>query len=657
MSVFSAVARFSAVDKFSSVLAKMEERNKRFASSSSNSFRKVEESANRLKGTVGGLAGQLKSLATVVSIASLMSMGYQAITEYDTAIASLSAVTGVSGKALENMETQVQAIAKTTKKSSSEVAKGFEIVGSAMSQYLSDPKALGQITDAGILLSKASKMQLEPALQSLTGAMNQFNLGAEQAAKTVNILTAGEIVGQVSTEKSVEALSKFGAVANSMNTTLPESIALIQVLGKKLPTEEIGTASRNLLLFMDTSKGASAEATEAFKRNGVSLDILSNKNLTTAERLRELSKVQNDSIAMSKIFGKENITAGKVIFDQLDTYEQWVKEIGATEKAQEQAAKNSATIANKVQELKNAFDNAVVSALNGSVGMQMFSGVLTFLANNLDIIIGLIAGLAAIIIPAYLAYKAITLATLAYNFALAAQAIIAGKGAIALKGNVIALKAYGAITRIITAAQWAWNAAMMANPIGLIIAGIVAAIAVIALLVKYWDDIKAKFIAAPTWAKMAMMPFVLLLSPIFILVNTIKKFINSWDMIKAAFTDGGFIAGIKAIGGVLLSALIDPLVFFLKLLAKIPGVGGLIDPLVAKLENFQVGLEAGATPATEAGKEPVNVQATQNKTQTELIKESRQSVDINIKDPNNRAGVSGSKGAVPVIVNGTTAQF
>jgi len=658
MSVFSAVARFSAVDRFSSVLQRMEDRNKRFAASSSTAFKKVESDAERLRGRVAGLSGQFKSLLAVVSVASVMTIGANAVLEYEKSLASLSAVTGVSGEALEAMDKQVMSIATSTKKSSYDVAKGFEVVGSAMSQYLEDPKALGQITEAGILLSKASKMQLEPALQSLTGAMNQFNLGAESAAKTVNILTAGEIVGQVSTEKSVEALSKFGAVANSMNTTLPESIALIQVLGKKLPTEQLGTASRNLLLFMDTSKGASKEALKAFSRNGVSLDVLGDKTLTTAERLRELSKVQNDAVAMSDIFGKENITAGKVIFDQIDTYEKWVKEIGATEAAQAQAAKNTATISSKFGELKSAFENAVIGSTNGSIGMRIFSGVLSVFADNIGWIISLVLGLAAVLIPAYLAYKLITAVTLLWNIGLAAQALILGKGAIALKGNIIALKAYRAMVYMATAVQWAWNAALTANPIGLIIVAIVAIIAVIALLVKYWDTIKAKFEAAPTWVKVAMMPFIFMLSPILILVNTIKKFINAWDGIKAAFTDGGIAAGMQKLGGVLLSALIDPLVFFLKLLAKIPGLGSIIDPLVSKIEGFQTNAEGGfGVDEDIAAKKAVNTEATQNQVQSEIVKENKQTVDISVNDPANRLKVNSGTGAVPVKVNGTTGKF
>jgi len=52
---------------------------------------------------------------------------------------------------------------------------------------------------------------------------------------------------------------------------------------------------------------------------------------------------------------------------------------------------------------------------------------------------------------------------------------------------------------VVTAAQWLWNAAMTANPIGLVIAAIVALIAIIVLLVVNWDRI-TKFLK-DVWEK------------------------------------------------------------------------------------------------------------------------------------------------------------
>jgi TP901 family phage tail tape measure protein len=51
--------------------------------------------------------------------------------------------------------------------------------------------------------------------------------------------------------------------------------------------------------------------------------------------------------------------------------------------------------------------------------------------------------------------------------------------------------AWAAVTGVVTAAQWALNIAMDANPIGLIVIGVGALIAAFALLITHWDDVKA----------------------------------------------------------------------------------------------------------------------------------------------------------------------
>lgn len=62
-----------------------------------------------------------------------------------------------------------------------------------------------------------------------------------------------------------------------------------------------------------------------------------------------------------------------------------------------------------------------------------------------------------------------------------------------LKNTALAQYAGAAATKVITAVQWLWNAALAANPIGLVIAGIVAFIAIGAILVAKWKPIVAWF--------------------------------------------------------------------------------------------------------------------------------------------------------------------
>jgi hypothetical protein len=68
------------------------------------------------------------------------------------------------------------------------------------------------------------------------------------------------------------------------------------------------------------------------------------------------------------------------------------------------------------------------------------------------------------------------------------------------------------IVGLVTAAQWAWNAAQFASPTTWIVAGIVALIAIVVLLVKHWDKVKAAGAAAWNWIK--------------------KAASNAWDFIK-----------------------------------------------------------------------------------------------------------------------------
>ena len=70
----------------------------------------------------------------------------------------------------------------------------------------------------------------------------------------------------------------------------------------------------------------------------------------------------------------------------------------------------------------------------------------------------------------------------------------------ALIAHKVALLASAVATKIVTAAQWLWNAAMAANPIGLIILAIAGLIAMIVLVVKNWDWVKEK--AGELWSKL-----------------------------------------------------------------------------------------------------------------------------------------------------------
>ena len=60
---------------------------------------------------------------------------------------------------------------------------------------------------------------------------------------------------------------------------------------------------------------------------------------------------------------------------------------------------------------------------------------------------------------------------------------------IATAVGVAAMKGWAAACKIATAAQWLWNAALAANPIGIVVVAIAAAVAAVILLWTHWDQV------------------------------------------------------------------------------------------------------------------------------------------------------------------------
>jgi hypothetical protein len=67
---------------------------------------------------------------------------------------------------------------------------------------------------------------------------------------------------------------------------------------------------------------------------------------------------------------------------------------------------------------------------------------------------------------------------------------VIGGIAVAILAANAAIKIYTLYTQISTAAQWLWNAALTANPIGLIVVGIAAVIAIIAILYTKFEGVR-----------------------------------------------------------------------------------------------------------------------------------------------------------------------
>lgn len=149
---------------------------------------------------------------------------------------------------------------------------------------------------------------------------------------------------------------------------------------------------------------------------------------------------------------------------------------------------------------------------------------------------------------------------------------------------------FAGVLGVVTVATWAWNAALAANPVGLIIAGVAALIALIVVAIKKFDQWGAGILA--------------FLGPIGWLIIAIKTLYKHWDSIKKAFTDGGIIEGLKRIGLAILDMLLVPVQQLLEILSYIPGLGHLAQKGADVIKEFRGKLQPSDNKKEETTEKP-----------------------------------------------------
>lgn len=100
-------------------------------------------------------------------------------------------------------------------------------------------------------------------------------------------------------------------------------------------------------------------------------------------------------------------------------------------------------------------------------------------------------------------------------------------------GAVLSSRAAAIATKAWAAAQWIWNAAMTANPIGLVIVGVAALIAAGYALYRNWDTVKQFMITL--WDSPAGKLLAFIGGPIGILIMTAAGIIANWETLKQWF--------------------------------------------------------------------------------------------------------------------------
>lgn len=301
-------------------------------------------------------------------------------------------------------------------------------------------------------------------------------------------------------------LGAIGGVASGEIAALGASM-----VGSGIESDVAATGIKSLILALTSGKSATKSQSEAFAELGLNAEDVAQSMQTDAKgailqvltAIQSLDKVDQANV-LSNLFGKESLGAIAPLLSNLDGLKDNLDKVGDSANyagsMQNEFDTRSKTTANSLQLMKNRAENAKIAIGNGLIP------VMTPLLETLGNVTGTIGRLIQNYPGVASFFGKLALGITGVVFAVSAFSTVVGTFT-AIKTGVTWIRAAGLATKVWAGVQWVLNAAMSANPIGLVILGIAALIAIGYVLYSNWEEISA--FASSMWegAKTAISNF------------------------------------------------------------------------------------------------------------------------------------------------------
>lgn len=522
-----------------------------------------------LKGALADLvsAGIQKAVDGLKDFAAA---SYDAWKEYDEGADSIIAATGATGDAAEDLMKVYKNVSKNVVASFGDIGTA---VGEVNTRFGTTGDELEDLSTKFIQFTELNGVDLKSAIDSTQSAMSAWNISAKDAGLVLDVLNkAGQDTGE-SVNALSAALTSNAPALQEMGFNVSDAAMFLANLSKN------GIDSSTVMAGL---KKALANAAADGKGLGEALSEME-------ESIKSANTSTEAITTATELFGSKSAAAiakavqeGRLSFDELGTS---MKDFEGSVNTTFQDTLDAPDQFNlAVQNIRTEMAGLVDDLMKEhSAEIEEFFTTITedfipdlkdgieWFIKNLPIIEGLIVGLTT----AFVAFQAAAL----------------------VDKIVKSWQAYQLATEGATAAQWLLNAAMSANPIGLIVAAIAGLVAAFVVLwnkseafrdfwTKVWDVIK---IAAQA-----------------VIASIVGDFTLAWDAIKAVWElVGPFFEGVwknikKVFSGVKkyfkdtfqgASDAVDVIMRGLVAIIKLP-----INAMIMKINSFIRGLNAIQIP-------------------------------------------------------------
>ncbi|WP_249365811.1 phage tail tape measure protein [Pseudoalteromonas sp. NEC-BIFX-2020_002] len=406
-------------------------------------------------------------------------------------------------------------------------------IQSAMSGITGDE--LSKVTEISNTLAKATKADAATVTDYMGTMYGVFKSTADKMGKVKWAEDIAGITAKAVTDYKTdgkEMASAFSALGASSSAPLAEQIAVMGRLQSTMSGSESATKY----------KAFEAGAGKAQKALGLDFTDSSGKLLPMVDILQKINEKTNgltkqaDIDAIATAFGSaEASSLIKLLITDIDGLNNQVQDLGSVS-GMANVAKMADDMRTPWNKLSGSFNAASIAlgqrllpVVEPFVEMLAagFAGIVS-LTERFPFLSSVIATLVVVIVALITVHGIIIFTMGLYKMALVSSAALTGGLTVLTKlwqGALIALRVLGFLSLIATmgaaaiamgtfkavmlagqAATWLFNAALWANPITWVVAGVIALIAAVGALIYYWDDLVAAF-QNTAWGKVLMAVF------------------------------------------------------------------------------------------------------------------------------------------------------
>lgn len=633
-------AVFTAIDKFSAPLKKMEKSTVGFSDKINSSIARTNRAVDSLTPSLGSVGDQVLGLAGIAGGLALGNKMIEIQQATEKARLAVSQLTDLTGSALDSSTAKVSAIASQFDKDFNEVLISTNTLSKQMGLSFND--SLEMIKN-GFIVGADNSDELLNIIKEYPAFMKEAGLSANTFFNVID----KQVKNGIYSDKGVDAIKE----ANLRLREMPKST--IDAL------DGIGLSSANLM------KGLEDGSLSTF-------DVMQKVSGKLAELPANSTKV---GTAIADIFGGPGEDAGLQFLTTLKDIDQkggsLADKFSKTEKTQ-----NNLFAAN--QKLQLSYNKLFGDTNSGF--MELKANAVGFIADALLKIAPVVnniiritskwlsgnGGMILTLVGVFISYVAVLktikvvmalvrAATVAYNVVLGIKNALQGKSLLLSRRSAIALKAHVVATKAVTVATKAFNLVLRMNPIGLVVTAVVLLGVAIYKMIQKWES----------WGRVVAV----LMGPLGWVIFAIKEIYDNWDRVTSAFESGGIMGALvaikdilfeglikafdsmpekmKVIGASILKWMIKPIEWILQMANKL-GVGG---GALASLRGFQASNQEVIDRNSDSiGKQsPVNLQATQSKGEVDRYEEiTRGQLDINVNGDRNTSIDTSKLGPIPV---------